>query len=103
LCPRRPSVGRIDTLAYYTLELVRPAGGWDRLPELTARARAASEQLSREGRQVRFVRSVFVPEDETCFYVYEAIRVENVREAARRAALPSAGLVASARIEEDTQ
>ena len=52
---------------------------------------------------MRFVRSVFVPEDETCFYVYEAIRVENVREAARRAALPSAGLVASARIEEDTQ
>ena len=47
------------------------------------------------------MRSIFVPEDETCFYVYEATRVENVREAALRAELPSAGLVPSADPEEE--
>ena len=44
---------------------------------------------------MRFLRSVFVPEDETCFYLYEAASAEAVREAARRAALQS-GRVAEA-------
>jgi len=38
---------------------------------------------------VRFVRSVFVPEDETCFYIYEATSVDDVRAATRLAGLPS--------------
>jgi len=57
---------------------------------LTAGAREASEQMRHEGIPVRFVRSVFVPEDEACFYLYEAPSAEAVREAARRAALPFA-------------
>lgn len=52
------------------------------------RARIAAKQLARDGTPIRFVRSIFVPEDETCFYLYEAETVEAVREAARRAALP---------------
>jgi hypothetical protein len=36
---------------------------------------------------VRFVRAVFVPEDETCFYLYEAASAEDVDEAVRRADL----------------
>ena len=53
------------------------------------RARLAAGELTREGTPIRLVRSIFVPEDETCFYLYEAETVEAVREAARRAALPS--------------
>jgi hypothetical protein len=52
-----------------------------------ARARLAAEQLSREGTPVRYLRSVFVPEDETCFFLYEAASAEEVEEAARRASL----------------
>jgi len=90
---RRRSVGRIDTLTYYTLELSRPADGWSHLQELSLHARRASEELTREGRHVRFVRSVFVPEDDTCFYVYEAPSADDVREAARRAQLPLVNVV----------
>jgi hypothetical protein len=50
-------------------------------------ARRAAKQLSREGVPVRFVRSIFVPEDETCIYIYEADSIETVREAISRAAL----------------
>ena len=53
------------------------------------RALRAAEEMSREGTPVAYVRSIFAPEDETCFYLYEAASAEVVREAARRAALPS--------------
>ena len=36
---------------------------------------------------VRWLRSIFVPEDETCFFLYEAETAEQVEEAARRAAI----------------
>jgi hypothetical protein len=52
------------------------------------RARQAAEELRRENIPIRFVRSLYLPEDETCFYLYEAETIEQVREAARRAALP---------------
>lgn len=53
-----------------------------------ARARLVAEQLTREGTPVRYVRSIFVPEDETCFHLYEAASADAVRAAAERAALP---------------
>lgn len=52
------------------------------------RARRAAAELSREGTPVRYLRSIFVPEDETCFFLYEAVSADAVREAARRAQLP---------------
>lgn len=51
-------------------------------------ARLAAEQLTGEGTPVRYVRSLFVPDDETCFLLYEADSADAVREAATRAALP---------------
>lgn len=59
------------------------------LAELAAHVRAAAEALAREGSRVRLVRSVFVPEDETCFHMFEGPSAEAVREAAERAALVS--------------
>ena len=51
-------------------------------------ARLAAKDLTREGRSVQYVRSIFVPEDETCFFLYEASTADDVAEAARRASLP---------------
>ena len=54
--------------------------GWEALNR-------AAAGLTAEGRPVRLVRSIFVPEDETCFVLVEAATAETVRETARRAAL----------------
>jgi hypothetical protein len=43
--------------------------------------------MSAEGTPVRFLRSVFVPEDESCFFLYEGPSAEVVRDAAGRAEL----------------
>ena len=62
-----------------------------------ARARLAADELARQGTAVRYLNSIFVPEDETSFFLYEAESAEAVREAARLAALPFehvAGVVA---------
>jgi hypothetical protein len=50
-------------------------------------ARRAAEQLAREGTTVELVRSVFVPEDETCIFIYDADSLDSVRMAADRGAL----------------
>jgi hypothetical protein len=52
------------------------------------RARLGATESARDGTTVRYVRSIFVPEDETCFFLYEADSIEAVSAAARRAALP---------------
>ena len=39
------------------------------------------------GIPVRFLRSVFVPEDESCFFLYEGPNTDAVRDAAGRAEL----------------
>lgn len=52
------------------------------------RARIAADELSREGASVRYLRPLFLPEEETCFHLYEAASLDLVHEAARRAELP---------------
>jgi hypothetical protein len=51
------------------------------------RARLAAEQLTSEGTPVRCVRSILVPDDETCLCLYDAVSVEAVREMSVRAGL----------------
>jgi hypothetical protein len=54
----------------------------------TELARQAAEALSAQGAAIRYVRSIYVPDDETCFHLYRAGSVDAVREAACRAGLP---------------
>jgi hypothetical protein len=67
------------------LYVPRSADGLDRHAE---GARLAAEQMTRDGTPVTYLRSIFVPEDETCFLLYEARVAADVEEAARRASLP---------------
>jgi hypothetical protein len=76
----------------YLVELATPASGWQDLQQLTSRARAGAEEMSREGAAIRFLRSIFVPEDHSCFFLYECDSIETVGEAGRRAQLHIVGI-----------
>ena len=51
------------------------------------RARTAAAELTRETGHVRFERSIHIPEDEICFFVFEAETGSDVAMAAHRAGL----------------
>jgi Nickel responsive protein SCO4226-like len=56
-------------------------------------ARAAAEELAREGTPVHYVRTTFLPDDETCFHVFEAASEEAVGEVCQRARIGSGRIV----------
>jgi hypothetical protein len=71
----------------FLLELyVAKSAGLD-VERLAMRARDAADEVSTEGRPVRCLRSILVPEDETCFLLFEAAAADDVRLAAERAEL----------------
>ena len=75
------------------MELYTSRTGSAGLEAAAGRARAAAHQLTREGTPVKYLRSIFVPEDETCFYLYEGVSAEAVGEASKRAEIPFARVV----------
>ncbi|MEP7335552.1 MAG: hypothetical protein ABI717_07205 [Actinomycetota bacterium] len=57
------------------------------------RARSAAEELTRNSTSVRFERSIHVPEDETCFYVFDAPSSRDAALAAQSAELDAIRIV----------
>jgi uncharacterized protein DUF4242 len=57
------------------------------------RARTTAEEMSSVGASIRYIRTTFVPDDETCFHLFEAASLATVEEASRRAGLSSARVV----------
>jgi hypothetical protein len=55
--------------------------------ELERRARSAAEELAHGTKCVRFDRSIHVPGDEICFYLFEAPTAGAAADVARRARL----------------
>ncbi|MCA1683171.1 MAG: hypothetical protein LC685_04180, partial [Actinobacteria bacterium] len=53
--------------------------------DIDERARRAAAELTEAGTRVRYVRPIFVPEDETCFYLLDAASGDAAGEAIRRA------------------
>jgi hypothetical protein len=51
------------------------------------RARSAAEELTRESTRVRFERSIHVPDDEICFFVFDAPSGRDAALVAQRAEL----------------
>jgi len=75
-------------MAEFLVELYVSRVDTDAAEREAQRARRAAAALTAEGQPVRLVRSIFVPEDETCFLLVEADTADAVREAATRAAVP---------------
>jgi hypothetical protein len=57
------------------------------LDDVDQRATRAAQDLSATGSIVRFVRSIYIAEDETCFLVFDAASADAVRLASNRAEL----------------
>ena len=74
-------------MAEYLVELYVAQGDHDTARHYAARAELTAAELTRTGRLVRCVRSIFVPEDDTCFLLVEADSADLVAEAMGHAGL----------------
>jgi hypothetical protein len=79
----------VQEAGYHFVQLARPADGWAGLQTLSARARAAADEVDSPETPVAFLRSVFVPDDEACFGLFRGTEAA-VAEALSRADLSPA-------------
>jgi hypothetical protein len=77
----------------FLVEVFAPRSSTEELLTAEKRARAASQRVSREGAAVRYLQAIYVPEDETCFYIFEATAADIVGEASHLAGLGAARIV----------
>jgi hypothetical protein len=79
----------------YLIETYLPRGGHRERQARERRARSTAEELTAVGTDVRFVRSIHVPEDEICFFVFDAASGRDAASAAERAGLEPVRVVAA--------
>jgi hypothetical protein len=72
----------------YVAERYLPGITREKLLQATRRARRASTEMTAEGTPVRYLRSIFLPEDETSYCLFEASSREAVERANHRADVP---------------
>ena len=83
-----PKRGRnVERVPIYLVETFLARGGAGERAAREARARSAAEELTREGTRVRFDGSTHVPEDEICFFTFDAPSGREAVLAAQRAGL----------------
>jgi hypothetical protein len=71
----------------YLVETYLARGRAGERPARERRARSAAEELTKGTSRVRFDRSIYVPEDEICFFVFDAPSSRDVALVAQRAEL----------------
>ena len=74
-------------MATFVIESYMSRTGTGELDAAAARLRAAIADMPETAGRVRYLRSMFVPDDEICFHVVEAPSQEVAADAARRAGL----------------
>jgi hypothetical protein len=67
------------------------------------RARSAARELAGERTDVRFERSIYVPEDEICFFVFDALTSRDAALIAQRARLDPIRVVAAESSREENR
>ena len=72
-------------MASYLVEGYLARASVDEPARTAERARNAAAELEREGIAVSYVRSFFLPEDETCFHIFEGASAAVVGEVTTRA------------------
>jgi hypothetical protein len=71
----------------FLVEMYMPRLRAGEVEKAAERARAAAAALRRSGSDVCYLRLIFVPDDETCFHLFEAASAETVRVAGHFAGL----------------
>ena len=69
-------------MSRFLVELRRPDEGWGEVRAAADEARRAAAELRAAGVPVRFHRSVYVPEDDACFFLFEGPSAADVARAA---------------------
>jgi Protein of unknown function (DUF4242) len=72
----------------YMVERHLPGFPPEQLPAAAAAAKEKSAELTGEGREVRYLRSTYIPEGEKCFCLFEGSSREAVEEVQKRANIP---------------
>ncbi|MGD0272836.1 MAG: hypothetical protein ABSB96_03800 [Gaiellaceae bacterium] len=74
-------------MKHFLVELYVPRRKASDFESEVARVRSVSDDLRSRGVPVRHLRSLFLPEEETCFHLFESSGTEAVEEAIRSAGL----------------
>jgi 16S rRNA C967 or C1407 C5-methylase (RsmB/RsmF family) len=77
----------------YLVERDLPGVTMEELAEAQKKAIESGKELTASGREVRYIRSTFVPGENKCMCLFEAPNPENVREANERAHIPFTRIV----------
>ncbi len=77
----------------YMVERDLPGVKMEQLAAAQKRAIEAGKELTAQGKEVRYIRSTFVPGQNRCMCLFEAPNPENVREANERAQIPFTRIV----------
>lgn len=80
-------------IAGYLVEAYVPRRAASDVVALATAAEGGADAARRSGKAVRYIRSILVPRDETCFHVYEAASAADVHEAVKGAGIADARIV----------
>lgn len=77
----------------YLVERELPSIEMEQLADAQQRAILVGKQLTAQGKEVRYIRSMFVPGEFKCLCLFEAPNSEHVREANELAQIPFTRIV----------
>ncbi len=80
-------------MAVYMVERDLPGVSLEQLAAAQKRAIQTGKELTAEGKDVRYIRSTFVPGEQRCMCLFEAQDPDYVREANERAQIPFTRIV----------
>ena len=86
----------------YLVETYLPRGIAGERAAREQRARSVAKELAREGTRARFIGSTYVPEDEMCFFTFDAPSSRDAALLAQRAGLDPVRVVEAVSSEEET-
>jgi muconolactone delta-isomerase len=83
----------VTGMAVYLVERDLPGVTMEQLAAAQKTAIQMGKELTAEGRQVRYIRSTFVPGEHKCMCLFEASNADHVREANERGNIPFTRIV----------